>query len=176
MALNGTFILNGADYAPLTFPGIGIFMAFSGNGAYRNRGSFANVAKVGPLPAGKYWIVDRSEGGLRSKVIANSKDLFNKTFRHAEFGHSDWFALWRNDWNIDDRTWVEAVKRENFRLHPGSISDGCITLSSNSDFRRLRNALLNTTLINVPCMSNLKARGYIEVIGVNSHNVCPRPM
>ncbi len=36
MALKGTLILNGADYAPLNIYGVGVFMAFSGNGAYRN--------------------------------------------------------------------------------------------------------------------------------------------
>lgn len=39
MALHGRLILNGADYSPLNFDGIGVFMAFSGNGAYRNKGA-----------------------------------------------------------------------------------------------------------------------------------------
>lgn len=33
------------------------------NGAYRNRGACAMIPKEGPVPAGKYWIVDRPEGG-----------------------------------------------------------------------------------------------------------------
>lgn len=35
MALNGKMLLNGADIAPLEFPGVGTFMAFTGNGAYK---------------------------------------------------------------------------------------------------------------------------------------------
>ena len=34
MALQGKFVINGADFSPLTFYGVGTFMAFSGNGDY----------------------------------------------------------------------------------------------------------------------------------------------
>ena len=37
MTLHGKFIINDADYSPLEFDGVGVFMAFSGNGAYRNK-------------------------------------------------------------------------------------------------------------------------------------------
>ncbi len=56
-------------------------------------------------------------GGLLSQGLSASKDIYNKLFRGAEFGHSDWFALWRDDMSIDDWTWVNSVKRGNFRLH-----------------------------------------------------------
>jgi len=59
MALHGKFVINNADYSPLSFPGIGTFLAFSGGGAYRNRGACGMKPKVGPVPAGRYWIVDR---------------------------------------------------------------------------------------------------------------------
>ena len=39
MTLHGKFIINDADYSPLEFDGVGVFMAFSGNGAYRNKGA-----------------------------------------------------------------------------------------------------------------------------------------
>lgn len=78
--------------------------------------------------------------------------------------HSEWFALWRDDWGIDDYTWIESVKRGNFRLHPGVLSEGCITLSHDSDFAMLRNALLRTQRIDVPCTKKLQAYGTIEVI------------
>ena len=45
MALQGRFIINDAAYSPLTFPGTGTFLAFSGDGAYRNRGAFGAVAR-----------------------------------------------------------------------------------------------------------------------------------
>lgn len=38
MALQGKFVINDADFSPLSIFGVGTFMAFSGNGAYRNRG------------------------------------------------------------------------------------------------------------------------------------------
>lgn len=174
MALYGKFILNGADYAPLNFTGVGTFMAFSGNGVNRNRSGCVHIPTEGPLPTGKYWVIDRGQGGILSRGISASKDLYNKMFRGAQFGHSDWFALWRDDWNIDDWTWIKGLKRGNFRLHPGTISEGCITLSSNSDFGTLRNALLRTSMIDVPCMRNLKARGYIEVSGHEYGKFCPK--
>lgn len=65
MALHGKFVINDMYYSPLSFPGVGTFLAFSGNGAYRNRGACAMIPKEGPVPAGKYWIVDRPEGGAQ---------------------------------------------------------------------------------------------------------------
>ncbi|KGT92907.1 hypothetical protein NG99_13325 [Erwinia typographi] len=171
MALHGKFILNNADIAPLSFPGVGTFMAFSGNGAYRNRGGCGKIAENGPLPAGKYWIVQRGEGGFFSKRIAWVKDTYNKYHSGAEFRRSEWFALYPDNWSIGDSLWVEGVKREHFRLHPGVLSNGCITLANNSDYAMLRNALLRTQLMRVPCMKDLMAYGSIEVIAYG--NTCP---
>lgn len=126
---------------------------------------------VGPVPAGKYWIVDRPEGGLRSQVNAGIRDLYNHVVNGATFRHNEWFALWRDDWGIDDYTWIEGVKRGNFRLHPGTLSEGCITLPHDSDFAMLRNALLRTQRVDVPCTSKLKAYGTIEVIA--NGKTCP---
>ncbi|MDS6981570.1 DUF2778 domain-containing protein, partial [Klebsiella pneumoniae] len=88
-------------------------------------------------------------------------DLFNKA------------ALWRDDRGIDDETWVEGVKRGNFRLHPGTVSEGCITIAHNSDFAMIRNALMNTSLVQVPCIRSLMARGWVEVVASGSNNACP---
>jgi hypothetical protein len=44
MALHGKFVIKNADYSPLTFPGVGTFLALSGNGAYRNRGGWLLAA------------------------------------------------------------------------------------------------------------------------------------
>lgn len=59
MALHGKLVLNGADYAPFNLYGVSVFMAFSGNGIYRNKGACGAVKGDGPLPPGKYWIVER---------------------------------------------------------------------------------------------------------------------
>lgn len=171
MALHGKFVINNAHYSPLLFPGVGTFLAFSGDGIYLNRGACGMKPTVGPVPAGKYWIVDRPEGGLRSQVNAGIRDLYNHVVNGATFRHNEWFALWRDDWGIDDYTWIEGVKRGNFRLHPGTLSEGCITLPHDSDFAMLRNALLRTQRVDVPCMSKLKAYGTIEVIA--NGKTCP---
>lgn len=59
--------MNGADYAPFNLYGVGVFMAFSGNGIYRNKGACGAIKGDGPLPPGKYWIVERGSGGFFSK-------------------------------------------------------------------------------------------------------------
>lgn len=51
MALHGKFVINDMYYSPLSFPGVGTFLAFSGNGAYCNRGACAMIPKEGPVPA-----------------------------------------------------------------------------------------------------------------------------
>lgn len=170
MALHGKFVINDADFSPLTIYGVGTFMAFSGKGAYRNRGACAHIPTEGPIPPGKYWIVERGQGGGLSKMWGGVKDLYNKISSGSEFMRSEWFALYRDGISISDYTWVNSVQRGLFRLHPGTISEGCITLPHNSDYSRLRNALLNTPMISVPCMKNLKAYGSIEVIINGSKN------
>ena len=172
MALQGKLILNGADYAPFNLYGVGVFMAFSGKGIYRNKGGCGAVPSDGPLPPGKYWIVDRQEGNWFSQKKKEIHDEVNRLIGRRQFGKSDWFALWRDDWGIDDYTWIEGVKRGNFRLHPGTVSEGCITIAHNSDFARIRNALLNTSLIQVPCMRSLMARGWVEVVANGYNNTC----
>ena len=123
-----------------------------------------------------------SASGVRAGATANSLKInksrantnrFITSCRELRRGNSDWFALWRDDRGIDDETWVEGVKRGNFRLHPGTVSEGCITITHNSDFAMIRNALMNTSLVQVPCMRSLMARGWVEVVASGSNNVCP---
>ncbi|WP_404653960.1 DUF2778 domain-containing protein [Raoultella terrigena] len=173
MALQGTLILNGADYAPFNLYGVGVFMAFSGNGVYRNKVACGAVKGDGPLPPGKYWIVDRGAGGFFSGLKAKGQDTWNKVKNGAEFGRDEWFALYKDDWGIDDGTWINDVYRGLFRLHPGTLSEGCITIGHNSDFAQIRNALMNTSLIQVPCMRSLMARGWVEVVANGNTNTCP---
>ncbi len=172
MALHGKLILNGADYVPFNLYGVGVFMAFSGNGIYRNKGACSAIPNDGPLPPGKYWIVERGMGGPGSWIKAKSQDLFNKIYNGAEFGRSEWFALYKDDLGIDDGTWIDNVHRGLFRLHPGKHSEGCITIAHNSDYALIRNALMNTNLIQVPCMRSLLARGWVEVV-THGTNACP---
>jgi hypothetical protein len=172
MALHGQLILNDADYAPFNLYGVGVFMAFSGNGIYRNKGACGAVKGSGPIPPGKYWIVDRGSGGFISGIKASIEDTWNKYRHGAAFGRDEWFALYKDDLGIDDGTWIKNVHRGLFRLHPGTISEGCITIPHNSDYAIIRNALMNTQLIPVPCMHSLMARGWVEVVASGS-NTCP---
>jgi hypothetical protein len=172
MAYQGKFLVNNAPLSPLTIFGIGTFNAYSGNDQYRNRGGCTVVPENGPIPAGKYWIVDRPSGGVGSKALAWAKDEWNTIFGHPS-DHSEWFALYRDGGKIDDSTWINGVKRGQFRLHPAGghgISLGCITLPSRTDFLRIRNALLHTMTIPAG-NSGLKAYGTIEVIAYG--NTCP---
>ncbi len=171
MALQGKFIINGADYSPFTLYGVGTFMAFSGNSVYRNHGGCAHIPDNGPIPPGKYWIVERGGGGAFSRVKAVVYDKVNQIVNDSQFSRSEWFALYRDDRGIDDMTWYNNVSRGLFRLHPGTISKGCITIAHNSDFALIRNALLRTQKISVPCMKSMMAYGSIEVIA--NGNTCP---
>lgn len=173
MALHGKFLLNGADYAPFNLYGVGVFMAHSGLGAYRNNAHCGSVSNIGPIPLGKYWIVDRKEGNWFSQKKEEIHDELNKVLGRRQFGKSDWFALWRDDGSIDDYTWIEGVKRGNFRLHPGTVSKGCITIANISDFAAIRNALMNACLIQVPSNRKLMARGWVEVVAGGYKNSCP---
>lgn len=173
MALQGKFVLNGAYYAPFNLFSVGVFMAFSGNGIYRNKAACRTVKGDGPLPLGKYWIVERGGGGFFSKRKAEIQDTWNKYRHGAAFGRDEWFALYKDDWSIDDNTWIGDVYRGLFRLHPGTLSEGCITIVHNSDFAIIRNALLNTPPMQVPCMRSLMARGWVEVVDGGYTNTCP---
>ncbi|MEX3856158.1 hypothetical protein QF001_001348 [Paraburkholderia youngii] len=172
MAYTGKFLVNNEPLSPLTFLGVGTFNAYSGNDRYRNRGGCTAVLENGPLPAGTYWIVDRPTGGIRSQAYAFEKDVLNAVSGHPS-NHGDWFALYRDDGSIDDFTWVNGVKRGQFRLHPAGghgTSLGCITLPSLTDFMIIRNALLHT--VKIPARtSGLRAYGTIEVITYGS--TCP---
>lgn len=133
-------------------------------------GAVARSQKKGRYPLvviGLSSVVRAASG----QKIAASKDLWNEAFKVAEFKHSEWFALYRDDFAIDDHTWINAVNRGNFRLHPGTLSEGCITVPHNSDYALIRNALLRAAPVEVPCMKSLLARGFIEVI--HNGSTCP---
>ncbi|MCC8401204.1 DUF2778 domain-containing protein [Paraburkholderia sp. MMS20-SJTN17] len=173
MAYFGKFLVDNAPLSTLVINGIGTFDAYSGNGQYRNRGGCTMVPNNGPIPAGKYWIVPRPTGGVRSAVETWLKDEFNY-YSSRPTDHSEWFALYRDDGLIDDYTWINGVRRGNFRLHPAGgrgVSLGCITLPSRDDFLLIRHALLHTMTIPAG-NSGLRAYGAIEVITYG--NTCPK--
>jgi hypothetical protein len=138
--MNFTFTLNGQEFSNLTSGSIQ-YRAFSGQGAYRNKPAHQCVTTKGPIPMGRYFIVDRPTGGRLGPIL--------DTLR----GKNEWFALFADDGRIDDFTFCAAVERGNFRLHPRGphgISEGCITLEGRAEFLRLRNHLLSSMKIQVP--------------------------
>jgi hypothetical protein len=170
MALQGKFILNTADIAPLTIYGVGTFMAFSGQQAYINKGACGHIPKLGPVPPGNYYIVDRPTGDWKNIARAAAIDVYKTATSGTLINHYEWFGLYRDDGAIDDATFINGIERGGFRLHPGRISEGCITLVHRTDFLRLRRAILNTPQFSIP-NSKFKAYGKIEVIA--NASICP---
>ncbi|WP_390201235.1 DUF2778 domain-containing protein [Brenneria goodwinii] len=105
----------------------------------------------GPLPQGRYWIVDRPAGSFLRRMYVKAKDM-PTWITKAPTDHTEWFALYLDDGLIDNHTWINGVQRGNFRLHPIGplgISEGCITLQHHSDFQTIRNELLRTNKVPV---------------------------
>ncbi|MBT0723631.1 Protein of unknown function [Rosenbergiella nectarea] len=159
MAITCFFTNNGMPTSLLTCSGVGRFPAFSGQRQGRNNASLTSVPDIGPIPQGTYYIIGRQSGGRLSSIREAALKYAYGTDR------SQWFSLYRRDGKIDDYTFIEGVRRGNFRLHPigpRGLSEGCITLSHITDFDYLRNRLLKTSMINVPG-SLLMAYGTIRV-------------
>lgn len=124
---------------------------FSGHGDHKNNPSSQDVANLGPIPQGTYYVTGRESGGTLGWLW----DVLS--------GKDSWFALLADDGNIDDYTSVNGITRGNFRLHPGSTSYGCITFSNNSWYSEWRSLLLGTSTRIIPGTS-LVAYGTIRVI------------
>lgn len=154
-----TFRLNGQGLSTFSCPGVGFFPAYSGNaGSYRNNPNYAATPDKGPLPKGRYFIVERPTGGLLGPV----KDWFASKASGSD--RDLWFALYKDDGQIDDYTFIGKVKRGNFRLHPAGrsgASNGCITFPESSHFNILRAALLKTQKFRIS--PSLVAYGTVEV-------------
>lgn len=154
------FTLNGRGSSTLVCPGIGAFPAFSGNGVGRDNPNATDKIDIGPLPAGRYYIVERASGGPATHL----RDAFLKLFYGTD--RWQWFALYRADGKIDDYTFVSGVRRGAFRLHPvgpRGLSEGCITLMQKSGFEKLAGYLRQRgAWIPVPG-TGMRAYGIIEV-------------
>jgi hypothetical protein len=154
-----TYLLNNYGLSTLSVPGVGFFPAYSGNaGPHRNNPDSVAVVNIGPLPFGKYYIVDRPVGGPWTQT----KDFFKS---HLSGSHRKlWFGLYREDDDVDDITFIDQVTRGLFRLHPAGysgVSEGCITLPNHSHYAILRDALLKTAQIKIS--ASLTAYGTIQV-------------
>ncbi|MBN3804682.1 DUF2778 domain-containing protein [Paraburkholderia sp. Ac-20336] len=131
----------------LSCAGVGNFSVFSGDKAGKDNPAYIAVPNVGLLPPGRYYIVDRGSGG----IFTHLRDFFLQHLYGTD--RSKWFGLYKDDGEIDDRTFVNGIARGNFRLHPRgpqNLSEGCITLDDPVGFERLRARLLATSRIAVP--------------------------
>jgi hypothetical protein len=153
------FSLNGQNLSSFICQGLGGMPAFSGKPGYLNDPTKVAVAEHGPLPPGRYYIVGRESGGRLGWLKEVLADRTSRT------GRNQWFALYRIDNQIDDYTFVQGVKRGNFRLRPigpRGISEGCITLLSHTHFGRLRAFLLSQEARLIPG-TNTKYFGTVDV-------------
>jgi hypothetical protein len=113
--------------------------AFSGNGVNANNPASTHIPFSGPIPPGKYFIVEPYI------YTANPR---------SPYAGVTFFKLFRDDGSLDDSTFVsdpsnpgESVERGQFRFHPGTASDGCVTLRKMQDWLRIQYQLLNRTKI-----------------------------
>ena len=112
MPINCTLVLNSHPITTLSCPGVGNFAAFSGMPVDRNNPAAVDHAGSGPLPQGRYYIVDRQSGGRLGWLYDYLRTHGYGTDRN------EWFALYRKDEQVDDITFVNGVRRGAFRLHP----------------------------------------------------------
>lgn len=148
-----TFTLNGQQFSAFVCDGLS-YTAFSGNGTHRNNPNSGAVAGNGPIPPGRYFIVDRESGGR----LGSLRDAFT--------GRGDWFALYRDDGVIDDQTFIAGVRRGEFRLHPlgpSGTSLGCIVIQSPPEFTSLRARLLAAPAVHVP-RTTIRHYGTVQVV------------
>lgn len=155
-----TFHLNNSQLSTFSCPGVGFFPAYSGNaGVNRNNPDKTAVSGKGPLPPGKYYIVLRPGSGAAHFVKSLTYSVLSGS------NHFHWFALYREDSDIDDYTFISEVERGNFRLHPAGykgISNGCITFLNTSHFNIMRAALLRQPTFKIGG-TQLDALGTVQV-------------
>jgi len=133
------------------------FEVFSGIGKGRNNPKLANNENVGPIPKGKYFIVSRSSS-------TKLKDIARDEYRRSVQGNDpdDWFTLIPDDGDFDECMIVNGVKRCNFRLHPGTVSKGCVTMADPEGYRAIRDLLRRTEWGTIP-KTNIQYYGTITV-------------
>jgi hypothetical protein len=130
------------------------YVAFSGDGTGRNNAADAAAANHGPIPPGRYHVVERPSGGRLGPV------------RDFLLGRDEWFALFRDDGSIDDETFVSGVRRGEFRLHPlgpRRMSTGCIVLQYPAEFTKLRAELTGAATTTISGSAR-RSYGTIDVL------------
>jgi hypothetical protein len=107
--------------------------AFSGNGIYRNDPASEAIANHGPIPAGQYYITE--------------------PYAYSALGNI-FFKLFPTEGGLtDSKNLGGGIVRGAFRLHPGNISNGCVTIDEKkhqANWRSIRNMLLDTQTQMIP--------------------------
>ncbi|WMY07449.1 DUF2778 domain-containing protein [Paraburkholderia phenoliruptrix] len=153
-----TFSLNSRNTSVLSCPGVGQFSAFSGTSTGRDNPQAVAQADIGPLPPGRYYLVDRQSGGRLGWLYD-----FARTYAYGT-DRSQCFMLWRE--GSGDTTVINGVRRGSFRLHPMGprrLSEGCITVVNQAQFKMLADYLHKQgATLPIPG-TTLKAYGYVDV-------------
>jgi len=155
-----TYVLNGEPLSRLVCDGVS-YDAFSGDASsYVNDVRYQDVPKRGPLPLGRYYILDRESGGTFGWIEQPLRDYFAKTNR------SEWLSLYRDDGIVDDQTSINNIQRGAFRIHPvgpRGVSEGCVTLTSKLAFEHLRLYIRNRQGTVIPGR-RIRHYGFLDVI------------
>lgn len=154
--INCSFELNGKAISKFVCSHVP-YNVFSGSGKHANTKAYACLPKLGPIPPGQYYIIDRKSGGLKKRL---------RQFFDMRDPRDNWFALYAADGHIDDTTFCEEVKRGNFRLHPKGvlgISEGCIVIDNPIEFDQLALLLRGSGQMHVPGL-DIKAYGMATVV------------
>ena len=153
-----TFHLNGYQLSTLSCPGLGFFPhILEIPGITEIILMPLRLLRWAPYPKTLLYR-DTSTGGFGTHWHDAIKGLESGSNRDF------WFALYRHDTHIDDRTFINNVERGSFRLHPAGqsgISNGCITLPNHSHYRILMHGLLASGTFKVT--AGLDALGTIQV-------------
>ena len=113
--------------------------AFSGQGSRMNNPGMEHIAGGGPIPRGRYFIIDPY---IYTK---NPLDVL---------GGLTFFRLMPDDGQYADGRNVSVpggngttIYREKFRFHPGTISNGCVATSNIEAWKKIQFELLNRTKV-----------------------------
>jgi len=159
MPVKCTFVLNKQTTSTFTCEGTAPVEAFSGTGRGRDNPDDTAIEKIGPLPTGTYYLIDRQSGGL----LGGMRDWWSANGDISTDRHK-WFMLWNPV--SGDTTNIHGIQRGNFRLHPMGrmqLSEGCITVKNPYEFERLQKFIRSRgQTVPVPGTS-LRAYGTVEV-------------
>jgi hypothetical protein len=159
MPVSCTFILNKKEDSAFSCDGTPPVVAFSGQREGRDNPDDTAIEDIGPLPKGRYYLVDRQSGG----ILGGFRDWVS-AHGHVSTDRSKWFMLWNPV--TGDKTNIDGITRGSFRLHPMGphrLSMGCITVRHQYEFDRLEKFIRSQRpSIPVPGTS-LKAYGMVDV-------------